>query len=65
MARRLATGALLEGVVMLTVLMSAVMHGATAYPLARRYGSGESAREAAEAAEVPMDLPVRIRHGSS
>jgi hypothetical protein len=50
---------------MLTVLMSPVLRGANRYPLARLYGSGESARGAVEAATGPVDLPVRLRHGGS
>jgi NhaP-type Na+/H+ or K+/H+ antiporter len=62
---RLAVGPLLEGVVVLTVLMSAVLHGATAYPLARRYGAYAAKSEPAEAGHEPTDLPVRVRHGAS
>jgi NhaP-type Na+/H+ or K+/H+ antiporter len=62
---RLTSGPLLEGVVVLTVLLSAVMHGATAYPLARRYAACAAAREPAEAAEESMDIPVRVRHAES
>jgi NhaP-type Na+/H+ or K+/H+ antiporter len=60
---RLERGELLESVVALTVLLSTLLHGATAYPLAGRYGDYASAAEAAEAERKRvMDLPVRIRH---
>jgi NhaP-type Na+/H+ or K+/H+ antiporter len=59
---RLAVGPLLEGVVVLTVLMSAVLHGATAYPFTRRYGSYAASHGAAEEAHEPIDMPVRVRH---
>ena len=60
---RLETGPFLEAVVVLTVLASAVLHGITAYPLARRYGEYAAAMEGTEAerAQVP-ELPVRITH---
>ncbi len=59
---RLDSGGLLEGIVVLTVLMSALAHGATAYPVARRYGASVTARRAAAEQEASMDLPVRVRH---
>lgn len=60
---RLVEGPRLESVVVLTVLLSSLAHGATAYPLARRYGArvGTPERAAAEHQAVP-DLPVRVRH---
>ena len=60
---RLASGTLLEVVVVLTVLTSTMLHGLTAYPLARRYGAYTAAMEdtSAEHAGSP-DLPVRIPH---
>jgi NhaP-type Na+/H+ or K+/H+ antiporter len=59
---RLASGPLLEGVVVLTVLFSAVLHGASAYPLASRYGAWASRHAHEEEAAEAMDLPVRVRH---
>jgi NhaP-type Na+/H+ or K+/H+ antiporter len=59
---RLAVGPMLEGVVVLTVLLSAVLHGATAYPLARRYGAYAEEHEPGQEGEMSMDLPVRVRH---
>ena len=63
---RLATGPFLMSVVVLTVLASAFLHGATAYPLARRYGEYSSAiaKTSEEHAHAP-DLPVRIPHSTN
>ena len=36
---RLASGGQIETVAFLTVLLSIVLHGATSYPLAQRYGA--------------------------
>ena len=60
----LATGAVLEATVVLTVLASTFAHGVTAYPLARRYGSWVAGiREQAPAEHAPApELPVRVRH---
>ncbi|MEE8473949.1 MAG: cation:proton antiporter [Myxococcota bacterium] len=60
---RLSIGPFLESVVMLTVLASTVLHGLTAYPLARRFGAYSDAidKAAAEHADAP-ELPVRIPH---
>ena len=62
---RLAVGPQLVPVVVLTVLLSTVAHGMTAFPLVQRYarwlsGAAEDSMRAerAEAAE----LPVRVRH---
>jgi NhaP-type Na+/H+ or K+/H+ antiporter len=62
---RLATGPLLETVVVLTVLASTFLHGLTAYPLARRYGAYAAAMQEtrAERAHAP-ELPVRISHSA-
>ena len=60
----LPVAGLLESVVILAVLLSTVLHGVTAYPLARRYGERLAAtREGAgeEHRRVP-ELPVRIRY---
>ena len=48
----------------LTVLLSTLLHGVTAYPLARRYGERLAAtREGAEEEHRTVsELPVRIRH---
>jgi NhaP-type Na+/H+ or K+/H+ antiporter len=62
---RLDNGPLLQGVVVLTVLLSAVLHGATAYPLARRYGAFTSALESAPESQPCTELPVRVRHDSA
>jgi NhaP-type Na+/H+ or K+/H+ antiporter len=63
---RLATGPLLETVVVLTVLASTLLHGLTGYPLARRYGEYSAAMEEtrAEHADAP-ELPVRIPHSAN
>lgn len=60
---RLETGPFLVAVVALTVLASTVLHGITAYPLARRYGEHAATMEdaPAEHEKVP-ELPVRISH---
>ena len=62
----LPASGLLESVVTLTVLLSTLLHGVTAYPLARRYGEWLTAtRDRAEAEHLPVsELPVRIRHAS-
>ena len=61
----LAVATLLESVVTLTVLLSTFLHGATAYPLARRYGDRVRAtREGAEEERPVSELPVRIRHAA-
>ncbi len=62
---RLASGPFLETVVMLTVLASTVLHGLTAYPLARRFGEYSTAmdKNSAEHADAP-ELPVRIPHSA-
>ena len=62
----LATGQLLMTVVVLTVLASTVLHGLTAYPLARRYGEYAAAMDESEAerADGP-ELPVRISHSAN
>jgi len=62
---RLTIGPLLEGTVVLTVFLSAVLHGATAYPLARQYGAYVEENETTTESSVVMDLPVRVRHTES
>ncbi|MBX2799691.1 MAG: hypothetical protein KTR31_18580, partial [Myxococcales bacterium] len=58
----LATGPLLESVVVLTVTMSIVLHGASAYAGATRYGAYVAAQDM-EAERMPVDeMAVRIRH---
>ena len=61
---RLASGAMLESVVLLTVLLSTIAHGISAFPIARRYGAFVTAeREQAAAEHAPaLELPVRVRH---
>ena len=59
---RLSVGAELEGVIVMTVLLSAMLHGASAYPLARRYGAYAAEREPRVDAQSSIDLPVRLRH---
>jgi len=51
-------------VVVLTVLLSAVAHGATAYPFARRYSLHVQGAKSAHSAEdrPALELPVRISH---
>ena len=63
---RLANGPFLVTVVVLTVLASTLLHGLTAYPLARRYGAYSAAMEEtrAERADAP-ELPVRIPHSAN
>ena len=63
---RLASGPFLETVVFLTVLASTLLHGLTAYPLARRYGeySARMEKTRAEHADAP-ELPVRISHSAN
>ncbi len=63
---RLASSPFLETVVMLTVLASTVLHGLTAYPLARRFGEYSAAMDktSAEHADAP-ELPVRIPHSAN
>ncbi len=46
----------------LTVLLSATLHGATAYPFARRYGAYAAEHEVPDGTGEPLDLPVRVRH---
>ena len=60
----LPVSALLESIVTLTVLLSTLLHGITAYPLAGRYGERLAAtRDHAREEHQPVsDLPVRIRH---
>ena len=62
----LAVSAVIEATVTLTVLLSTLLHGVTAYPLARRYGKRLAAtREAAAQEHRPVaKLPVRIRHNA-
>ena len=59
---QLAVGATLEHVVVLTVLLSAMLHGATAYPFARRYGAYAAEHVAKEDVGTSMELPVRVHH---
>jgi NhaP-type Na+/H+ or K+/H+ antiporter len=60
---RLESGPFLVAVVVLTVLLSTLLHGVTAYPLARRYGAFASAlAEARAERRDAMELPVRLRH---
>ncbi len=59
---RLVRGTELEGVVMLTVLLSAVLHGATAYPFARRYGKYAQKHDPVEESREFDELPVRLSH---
>ena len=63
----LPASGLLESVVTLTVLLSTLLHGVTAYPLARHYGERlEAARDQADEEHRPVsELPVRIRHAES
>lgn len=60
---RLGAGDSIEGVVVLTVLLSTLLHGATAWPLARLYGAFGERRDPSQAEhrDVP-ELPVRVRH---
>lgn len=60
---RLDSGPLLEAVVMTTVLASAMLHGATAYPLARRYGLYATRYEPVEESAGAVEPRVRVRHG--
>ncbi|MCG8591096.1 MAG: cation:proton antiporter [Proteobacteria bacterium] len=60
----LAEGGRIEAIVVVTVLLSTLLHGVTAYPLAARYGAWtERVRESASAEHGPSpELPVRIAH---
>jgi NhaP-type Na+/H+ or K+/H+ antiporter len=62
---RLESGPLLMSVVVLTVLLSAVLHGAIAYPAARRYGAYVSKQAPSEEMGEAADLPVRVRHSEA
>ena len=55
----LPVSALLESIVTLTVLLSTLLHGITAYPLARRYGERLAAR--GDPRPRPRGAPARIR----
>jgi NhaP-type Na+/H+ or K+/H+ antiporter len=59
---QVAVGPMLKDVVVLTVLLSAVLHGATAYPFARRYGAYAAEHAPEKETEISADLPVRVRH---
>ncbi len=59
---RVEGGVLLETAVVFTVLLSTLLHGITAYPLARRYGAHVQAQRTAAEHEPVDELPVRIRH---
>jgi NhaP-type Na+/H+ or K+/H+ antiporter len=60
---RLASGPFLESIVVLAVLASTLLHGLTAYPLARRYGAYFAAMQETRAEHADtMELPVRIPH---
>lgn len=61
-AGRLEAGALLETVVVLTVLLSTLLHGVSAYPLARRYGAHVELTGEAPEHEPVTELPVRVQH---
>lgn len=60
----LESGARIEAVVVLTVLVSTLAHGVTAYPLARRYATFlVRVRERALSEHVSApEMPVRVRH---
>ena len=62
---RLASGPLLEGTVVLTVLLSAMMHGATAYPFARRYGAYVERNVTTREDHEVVEMPVRVSHTES
>jgi NhaP-type Na+/H+ or K+/H+ antiporter len=62
---RLASGPFLESVVVLTVLGSTLLHGLSAFPLARRYGAYAAALAASRAEhEAAQELPLRIAHSA-
>ena len=62
----LASGPMLMSVVVLTVTASTLLHGLTAYPLARRYGEYAAAMEKTEAEHVhATELPPRIQHSEA
>jgi NhaP-type Na+/H+ or K+/H+ antiporter len=66
-AGQLASGRQLETIVVLTVFLSTLLHGISAYPLARRYGAFVATlRSRATAERQPAsELPVRVRHAGS
>ena len=59
---RLASGPLLEGIVVLTVFLSAMMHGATAYPFARRYGAYVERNDTTGEDHEVVEMPARVSH---
>lgn len=61
---RLVSGAMIEAVVLLTVLLSTFAHGISAFPLARRYGAFVTAAPERAPAEhaASLEHPVRVRH---
>jgi NhaP-type Na+/H+ or K+/H+ antiporter len=61
-AGQLESGPLLETVVVLTVLLSTLLHGISAYPLARRYGAHVELTGEAPEHEPVTELPVRVQH---
>jgi NhaP-type Na+/H+ or K+/H+ antiporter len=62
---RLVSGPLLEGTVVLTVFLSAMMHGATAYPFARRYGAYVERNVTTREDRAAVEMPVRVSHTES
>ncbi len=60
---RLASSATFEAVVMLTVALSTLLHGITAYPLAKRYGrfAAGLAQDRHPEHEPETELPTRAR----
>lgn len=56
-------GARIESIVVLTVLLSTVLHGVSAYPLARAYAAWLQRAGEPEAEHAPArEMPVRVRH---
>ena len=62
---RLESGPMLEMIVVLTVLLSTLLHGVTAYPLARWYGAHVAVVRDAPEHHPVAELPVRIQHSST
>ena len=59
---RLGAGEELQAIVTLTVFASAMLHGMTAYPLARRFSAYALEHSPDEETRPAIELPVRLRH---
>jgi len=60
---RLDSGGMIQSIVVLTVLMSTFLHGATSWPLVRLYGGFASSHPETDVErEHAAEMPVRVRH---